>query len=77
MGICIAPTRPTLQGGFKRWEQSATRVTHQTGNHNERSRTATSRSQQQIGTKRWFTATRPIPTPNMSLTQIDLLEMLI
>jgi hypothetical protein len=59
LGMCIAPTQPfraALGAESRVW------VTQQTGNYNERSRTATSRSQQQIRTKRWFTATAGIRT---------------
>jgi hypothetical protein len=50
MGICIAESR------------CVTRVTRQTGKLNERSRTTTSRSQQQICTESKFTATAGIRT---------------
>jgi hypothetical protein len=40
-----------LPGGSRRWKQSVTRVTRQTGKLNERSHTTTSRSQQQIRTE--------------------------
>jgi hypothetical protein len=42
---------PALSGGSRRWEQSVTWITQQTGNYNEPSHTATSRSQQQIITE--------------------------
>jgi hypothetical protein len=47
LGICIAPTQPywAALGGSRR-------VIQQTVNHNGHSRTATSRSQQQVKTKR-------------------------
>jgi hypothetical protein len=58
-GICVAPTQPfraalgaesiVCYSGCLSFV--VTRVTHQTVNHNGRSRTATSRSQQQIRTK--------------------------
>jgi hypothetical protein len=59
LGICLAPTRPFRVGldaesrvcYTGNTAECVTWVTQQTGNHNGRSRTANSRSQQQIRTK--------------------------
>jgi hypothetical protein len=51
---------PALPGRSRRWAEYFTRVTRQTGKLNERSRTATSRSQQQIRTESEFTDTAGI-----------------
>jgi hypothetical protein len=71
---------PALPDGSRRAE-CVTRVTQQTGNYKERSRSATSRSQQQIRTNSWFTAAagirtcdvRHASTPLWPLGQIPLL----
>jgi hypothetical protein len=63
---------PALPGGSRRWEHCVTQVTQQTGNRNERSRTATSRSQQLLRTKSWFTATAGIRTSNLRIASAPL-----
>jgi hypothetical protein len=50
LGICVAPTSSPYWWLLALRAECLTRVTQQTGNHNERSPTATSRSQQKIRT---------------------------